>query len=86
MKYDRSFIQARSACFLHERVKTTLPGLCEDVVDKNYWYVESENSGLDYVHYKNKGGVDLFAKEITMGNFKACICDYSKRIKGELDK
>lgn len=34
----------------------------------------------DYTTYKNAGGIEMHAKEISMGNFKACVQEGSKRI------
>lgn len=27
----------------------------------------------DYIMYKNVGGIELYVKEISMGNFKVCV-------------
>lgn len=82
VKIDDSYIQTPKNCYLHRRVTVTFPGSCESNVDGNYWYVSDRMPGKDYVAYKNKGGVEMLAKEIKVGNFKACIQETGLRKKG----
>lgn len=82
MKIDDSYIQTPKSCYLHSRAITTFPGPCDSNVDGNYWYVSNRMPGKDYTTYKNKGGIEMHAKEIQVGNFKACVQESSIRKKG----
>ena len=82
IKVDDSYIQTPKNCYLHRRSTITFPGTCESNVDGNYWYVSNRMPGKDYVTYKNKGGIEMQAKEIQVGNFKACIQETGIRNKG----
>lgn len=82
LKVDDSYIQTPKSCYLHRRSTITYPGSCESNVDGNYWYVSNRMLGNDYTTYKNKGGVEMHAKEIQVGNFKACIQETGTRKKG----
>ena len=72
-KVDDSYLQTQKKCFLTKRSTITAAGSCKENVDGNFWYVSTEMTTKDYTQYKNKGGVELYAKEIEVGNFKACI-------------
>ncbi len=82
VKVDDSYIQTPKNCYLHHRSTVTYPGSCESNVDGNYWYVSNRMPGKDYTTYTNKGGADMQAKEIQVGNFKACIQETGIRKKG----
>lgn len=82
VKVDDSYIQTAKSCYLHRRATTSFSGPCESNVDGNYWYISNQMPGKDYVTYKNRGGVEMQAKEIQVGNFKACIQETNLRIKG----
>ena len=73
VKEDDSYLQTQKACFLTSRSTTTASGPCKENVNGDFWYVSKEMTPKDYTQYKNKGGVELYAKEIEVGNFKACI-------------
>ena len=47
-----------------ETTTLTFKGSCKENIDGNAWYKDNELPNLDYVTYKNKGGIKLFAKEI----------------------
>ncbi len=82
VKADYSYIQTEKSCFIHSRTTVTYPGTCESNVDGNYWYISSAMPNKDYTTYKNKGGIEMQAKEINVGNFNACIQETSIRNKG----
>jgi len=82
VKADDSYIQTPKNCYMHRRSTVTYPGTCESNVDGNYWYVSNNMPGKDYTTYTNKGGVEMQAKEIQVGNFKACIQETSIRKQG----
>ncbi len=84
VKVDYSYIQTDKACFMNSRSTITFPGACSSNVDGNYWYMTSKMPNKDYTTYKNSGGIEMQAKEISMGNFKACIQETSIRRKGSL--
>lgn len=83
IKIDCSYTQTPDACFLHKRSISTFSGPCKDNIDLNYWYLQKPLPTQDYDVYKNQGGVTLLAKEISVGNFKACILEYERRAKGK---
>lgn len=82
VKVDDSYIQTPKNCYVHTRSTVTFPGSCESNVDGNLWYVSNRMPRKDYTTYTNQGGVDMQAKEIQVGNFKACILETAKRKKG----
>jgi len=79
VKIDHSYIQTPEACYIHKRETVTFVGPCSKNIDLNNWYVKSAMPDKDYTEYHNKNGVIMFAKEITVGNFKACIKEYNMR-------
>ena len=79
VKTESTYIQTAKNCYLRETWTLTNPGSCGDNIDGNYWYVSTEMPNNDYTTYKNSGGVELHAKEISVGNFKACVMEGSKR-------
>jgi len=80
VKSEDTYIQTPKQCFLRATWTLTFSGPCSDHIDGNLWYVSTKMPNKDYTTYKNAGGVELHAKEISMGNFKACIQEGSKRI------
>jgi hypothetical protein len=82
VKVDDTYIQTPKNCYLHTKLIATYAGSCESNIDGKYWYVSTRMPGKDYTHYENNGGVDMHAKEIRVGNFKACIQETSIRKKG----
>ncbi|MGV6818410.1 MAG: hypothetical protein ACWA44_14225 [Thiotrichales bacterium] len=82
VKVDDSYIQTPKNCYLHSRHTITFSGPCESNIDGNVWYVANPMPGRDYIQYKNKHGVEMLAKEIQVGNFKACVQEGAKRLKG----
>lgn len=79
VKTDDSYIQSKNGCFLDSRSTITHSGPCKDHVDMDSWYVSKEMPGKDYTQYTNKGGVTMQVKEISVGNFKACIKETTRR-------
>ncbi|MCA3958313.1 hypothetical protein JKP11_22040 [Vibrio vulnificus] len=79
VKTESTYIQTAKNCYLRETWTVTNPGSCRDNIDGNYWYVSTEMPNKDYTTYKNSGGIELHAKEISVGNFKACVQEGSKR-------
>ena len=82
VKTEDTYIQTAKKCFLRSTWTLTFPGPCSDSIDGNAWYVATAMPNKDYTTYKNAGGIELHAKEISMGNFKACVQEGSKRING----
>jgi hypothetical protein len=73
VKVVDTYIQTTKQCFLRSSWTLTNPGPCSEHIDGNSWYVSTEMPNKDYTTYKNSGGVEVQAKEISVGNFKACI-------------
>lgn len=86
VKTDHSYIQSPNGCFLTKRSTVTYNGSCSENIDGNSWYLSTEMSTKDYNTYKNKYGLEMQAKEIQMGNFKACIIEYLQHDNAPLDK
>jgi hypothetical protein len=80
VKTEDTYIQTTKKCFLRSTWTLTFPGSCSDNIDGDDWYVSTKMPSKDYTTYKNAGGIELHAKEISMGNFKACVQEGSKRI------
>lgn len=74
-----SYIQTTKKCFLRTEWTVTNPGDCSSNIDGDKWYISSEMPSKDYTTYKNSGGVEKHAKEISVGNFKACIEEGARR-------
>jgi hypothetical protein len=79
VKRDISFIQSKKGCFYQRKTTVTYSGACSQNLDLDAWYVAKEMQSKDYKQYKNKGGVDMYVKEISVGNFKACIQESDSR-------
>jgi len=86
VKIDHSYIESPSGCFLTKRSTLSFSGSCSENIDGNSWYLSNEMSTKDYNTYKNKHGIEMQAKEISMGNFKSCIQEVSIRDNSPLDK
>lgn len=82
VKTESTYIQTAKKCFLRQTWTLTFPGSCSENIDGNAWYVSAKMPGKDYTTYQNAGGIELHAKEISVGNFKACIQEGAKRISG----
>ncbi|MCG5531602.1 hypothetical protein LRD18_12180 [Halorhodospira halochloris] len=80
VKVEDTYIQTPNKCFLRQTWTLTFQGACSDNIDGNAWYVSTPMPDKDYTTYKNAGGIEMHAKEISMGNFRACIQEGSKRI------
>jgi hypothetical protein len=85
IKVDHSYIESPNRCFLTKRNTLTYKGSCESNIDGNSWYMSDEMATKDYATYKNKHGVEMYAKEIKMGNFKACLQETVVRTSGLID-
>lgn len=85
VKTDDSYIQSKKGCFVHKRSTVTYSGPCSEHVDLNAWYVSTAMPDKDYTTYTNKGGVGMQAKEISVGNFKACIQETGIRNSAPLE-
>lgn len=83
VKVDDTYIQTANKCFLRSAWTLTFSGSCADNIDGNAWYISTPMPNKDYTTYKNAGGIEMHAKEISMGNFKACIQEGSKRDSGK---
>lgn len=88
VKITQSYIQTPSACYVLDITTVTFPGSCNDRdnIDQDLWFVKDEMDGLDYKKYENKGGVIMYAKEISVGNFKACVIEYQSRYSSKINK
>ncbi|WP_133406907.1 hypothetical protein [Parashewanella tropica] len=82
VKTDATYIQTSKKCFLRKTWTLTFPGACSENIDGNAWYISKKMPNKDYTTYKNAGGIELHAKEISMGNFKACVQEGSLRKSG----
>jgi hypothetical protein len=85
VKTDDTYIQSNKGCFVHQRSTTSFSGPCSEHVDMTAWYVSTDMPDKDYTSYKNKGGVEMHVKEISMGNFKACIQEVGVRNSAPLE-
>ncbi|WP_036824765.1 hypothetical protein, partial [Photobacterium sanctipauli] len=79
VKTDDTYIQTAKNCYLRQTWTLTDPGPCSSNIDGNAWYISGQMPNKDYTTYKNAGGIEMHAKEISMGNFKACVQEGSKR-------
>lgn len=81
VKETSSYIQTPSACYLQHSTIITAVGHCsdQDNIDSDVWFVKDPMNEFDYKKYENKGGVTLYAKEISVGNFTACMMEFQRR-------
>ena len=86
VKIDDSYIQTLKNCFLHSRSTITNLGSCESNIDSNDWNISSEMPNKDYTTYENKYGIEMQAKEITVGDSKVCIKETSVRTRRDYIK
>lgn len=84
IKSEDSYIQTPKACYLNSRHTLTYAGLCSSNINLDFWYVSKEMPDKDYTEYTNTNGIRTFAKEISVGNFKACVQEYSVRKKCDI--
>ncbi|MEA1989098.1 MAG: hypothetical protein U9N57_07830 [Pseudomonadota bacterium] len=82
-KTDFSFIQTLKKCFVHKRGHITAYDNCAKAVDTKNWNVQYNLPGYDYKRYKDKNGVILYAKDITLGDNQACLLDFEFRSSSE---
>jgi len=68
-----TYIQSSKQCYLRSTWTITHPGTCASNMDGDKWYVSSKMPKNDYQTYENGKGATVQAKEISVGNFKACI-------------
>jgi len=80
-KRDDSYIQTPKACYLHKKSTLTFSGPCSSNINFDHWYLSKEMLNNDYNEYTNTGGSKMLAKEISVGNFKACIQEYDLHLK-----
>jgi len=81
IKFDDSYIQTAKNCVLHSRSTTTKIASCDSIIDPSKWFRTSAMPNKDYTAYKNKAGIDLYAKELNINGSKVCIMEASMRIK-----
>lgn len=79
IKVDDSYIQSSKYCYLHSRTTLTFSGACASNMNGDYWYVSNQMPENDYTTYKNRNGVEMHVKDISVGNFKACIEEVALR-------
>lgn len=84
IKLDHSYIQTPKACLLHRKSTLTFAGPCSSNIDLDHWYISKEMPDKDYTEYKSAKGALLLAKEVSVGNFKICIQEYSGRFKYDI--
>ena len=85
VKVNYAFMQTPDTCFVRTSSTVSFSGTCAKNIDLNNQYIYAENPEIDYTHYKNNGDGELLAKEITVGNFKACFEEYNVLYKGKRD-
>jgi hypothetical protein len=83
VKIDYSYIQTQKACFLHQRSTITSPQSCADIIDNNTWRIVADMPDTDYTVYKNNHGVELYAKDISIGEANICLQETSIRKTGK---
>lgn len=68
-----SVIQDVGTCYISMRSTITYSSTCDKSIDGDFWNKVSNYSTNDYSRYVNPGGVDMYAKDIKVGNFNMCI-------------
>ncbi|QMT59163.1 MULTISPECIES: hypothetical protein [unclassified Legionella] len=76
IKQDLSFIETPNRCILTKRATLTSKGPCSQNINPDYWYISKSIPQIDYTSYRNKGDAPMLAKEINVGDFKACIQEF----------
>ncbi|WP_454783336.1 hypothetical protein [Legionella sp. WA2022007384] len=76
IKQDLSFIETPNRCILTKRATLTSKGPCSQSINADYWHISDSRPKIDYSSYRNKGNVPMLAKEINVGDFKACIQEF----------
>ncbi len=79
VKSDETYIQTAKNCYLRQSWSLTFNGTCTNNVDGDAWYISTAMPDKDYTTYTNRGGVEMHAKEISVGNFKACLQEGYRR-------
>ena len=86
IKVDDSYIQTAKNCFLHSRATLTNEGSCASSINSERWKVSLEMPNKDYTTYENKYGMEMQAKDISFGNFQACLVETSVRLRKIYEK
>lgn len=71
--------ESRKKCFAKLNIKFAQRGRCLENIDMNSWYIKDNMLGIDYIHFKNSGGVDLFAKEMNFNGINYCHKEFNIR-------
>ncbi|WP_040727183.1 hypothetical protein [Thiomicrorhabdus sp. Kp2] len=82
-KTNYTFIQTLKQCFLHKSGQITAFDSCEKAVDKKVWNLQYNLPEFDFKRYKDKKGVVLFTKEVSLGDKKICLLNYEFRTSGK---
>jgi hypothetical protein len=82
VKIDYSYIQTAKACFLHARRTVTSEGNCNTKVSGERWGKIGEMSDVDYQVYADGNGMQMYAKDIKVGDSELCIREIGVRARG----
>lgn len=69
---DYTLQQVGATCYYTKRATITAKGICTSTPDANYWHIDNNMAHLDYLSWVNKGGVQLYTKQL--GNI--CLHEY----------
>lgn len=61
---DYTLQQVGSTCYYTKRATITVKGTCTSIPDANYWSIDNRMPNLDYLSWINKGGVQLYTKQL----------------------
>jgi|SRR5690554_308511 len=76
IKQDDVYLQTEKGCYLRTVVAVSFSGTCEKNIDGDFWYVSNPLQSGDYTKYSNAGGTTMYAKDLKLGNFSACVIEY----------
>lgn len=76
IKQDDVYLQTEKGCYLRSVVVASFSGTCEKNIDGDFWYVSNPLKSVDYTKYSNAGGTTIYARDLKLGNFNACILEY----------
>lgn len=76
IKQNDVYLQTEKGCYLRTAVTAAFTGACEKNVDGDFWYVSNPLKSVDYTKYNNAGGTTMYARDLRLGNFDACIIEY----------
>ncbi len=79
IKSVESYIQTPKKCYLNLESTVTQSGTCSSNMNGDVWYISSKLPTKDYTIYKSSSDIQIYAKDISVGNFKACIKETSWR-------